>query len=56
MPSTEQDPPQHEPADEAAWSAEIERRARRFLAGETEGILAADVFAMAEERLGERRR
>jgi putative addiction module component (TIGR02574 family) len=37
------------PADvEAAWAAEIERRARRVIAGETSGIAWGDVRRRAE--------
>ena len=40
------------PADvEAAWAAEIERRARRVLAGETTGVLWEDVRQRAEADL-----
>jgi putative addiction module component (TIGR02574 family) len=40
------------PADvEAAWAAEIERRARRVLAGETSGVPWEDVRRRAEADL-----
>lgn len=40
------------PADvEAAWAAEIERRARRVLAGETTGVPWEDVRRRAEADL-----
>jgi putative addiction module component (TIGR02574 family) len=40
------------PADvEAAWAAEIERRARRVLAGETTGVRWEDVRRRAEADL-----
>ena len=41
-----------EPADvEAAWAAEIERRARRVLAGQSDGIPWEDVRKRAETQL-----
>ena len=41
-----------QPADvEAAWAAEIERRARRVLAGETTGVPWEDVRRRAEADL-----
>jgi putative addiction module component (TIGR02574 family) len=43
------------PADvEAAWAAEIERRARRALADESGGVPWADVRRRAEAELRER--
>lgn len=39
---------------EAAWAAEIERRARRVLARESVGIPWDDVRRRAEEELGRR--
>ena len=39
---------------EAAWAAEIERRARRVLAGESVGISWEDVRRRAEEELRRR--
>lgn len=36
---------------EAAWAVEVERRARRVLAGQSEGIPAADVRRHAEAEL-----
>jgi putative addiction module component (TIGR02574 family) len=36
---------------EAAWAAEIERRARRVIAGESEGIAWEDVRRRAEDEL-----
>jgi putative addiction module component (TIGR02574 family) len=43
------------PADvEAAWAAEIERRARRVLAGESEGQPWEDVRARADAELRKR--
>jgi len=43
------------PSDvEAAWAAEIERRARRVLAGETAGIPWEDVRRRAEAELRRR--
>jgi putative addiction module component (TIGR02574 family) len=43
------------PADvEAAWAAEIERRARRALANESGGLAWADVRRRAEAELRER--
>lgn len=38
---------------EAAWAAEIERRARRFLAGESKGVAWEDVRTRAEAALRE---
>ena len=44
-----------DPAEvEAAWAAEIERRARRVLAGESAGIPWEDVRRRAEEELRRR--
>ena len=44
-----------DPAEvEAAWAAEIERRARRVLAGESAGIPWEDVRRGAEEELRRR--
>ena len=44
-----------DPAEvEAAWAAEIERRARRVMSGESQGILWADVRARAEAELRKR--
>lgn len=41
-----------DPADvEAAWAAEIERRARRVMAGESQGLPWEDVRARAEAEL-----
>jgi len=41
-----------DPADvEAAWAAEIEKRARRVMAGESHGIAWEDVRARAEAAL-----
>ena len=40
-----------EPNADAAWLAEIERRARRVMSGESEGIPLEDVAARIEERL-----
>ena len=43
------------PADvEAAWAAEIERRARRVMAGESPGIPWEDVRRRAEDELRRR--
>jgi putative addiction module component (TIGR02574 family) len=43
------------PADvEAAWAAEIERRARRVLAGETAGATWEDVRRRADAELRDR--
>ena len=43
------------PADvEAAWAAEIERRARRVMAGESTGIPWEDVRRRAEDELRRR--
>lgn len=39
---------------EAAWAAEIEKRARRVMAGESEGIPWADVRRRAEDELRKR--
>jgi putative addiction module component (TIGR02574 family) len=39
---------------EAAWAAEIERRARRVLAGESQGISWTDVRTRAESELPRR--
>ncbi len=39
---------------EAAWAAEIERRARRVMAGESEGIPWEDVRSRAEAELRKR--
>ena len=39
---------------EAAWAAEIERRARRVMAGESEGIPWEDVRSQAEAELRKR--
>ncbi len=39
---------------EAAWAAEIEKRARRVLAGESQGIPWEDVRARAEAALRKR--
>jgi len=39
---------------EAAWAAEVERRARRVLAGESAGISWQDVRRQAEEELRRR--
>ena len=39
---------------EAAWAAEVERRARRVLAGESAGIPWSDVRRRAEEELRRR--
>lgn len=39
---------------EAAWAAEIEKRARRVLAGESQGIPWKDVRRRAEAELHER--
>jgi putative addiction module component (TIGR02574 family) len=39
---------------EAAWAAEIERRARRVMAGESAGIPWEDVRRRAEEELRNR--
>lgn len=41
---------------EAAWLAEIERRGRRVLAGESKGIPWAQVRSRIEKRLGQRKR
>jgi putative addiction module component (TIGR02574 family) len=44
-----------DPAEvEAAWAAEIERRARRVMAGESQGIPWEDVRARAEAELRKR--
>ena len=44
-----------DPAEvEAAWAAEIERRARRVLAGESAGVPWQDVRSRAEEELRRR--
>ena len=44
-----------DPAEvEAAWAAEIERRARRVLAGESAGVSWQDVRRRAEEELRRR--
>ena len=43
------------PADvEAAWAAEIERRARRVMAGESTGVSWEDVRRLAEAELRRR--
>jgi putative addiction module component (TIGR02574 family) len=39
---------------EAAWAVEIERRARRVLSGESEGIPSEDVRRRAEAELRKR--
>lgn len=39
---------------DAAWAAEIERRARRVLAGESAGVLWEDVRRRAEAELRKR--
>jgi putative addiction module component (TIGR02574 family) len=39
---------------EAAWAAEIERRARRVMAGESAGVLWEDVRRRAEAELRKR--
>ena len=41
-------------AVEAAWAAEIERRARRVMAGESEGVAWEDVRRRAEDELRRR--
>ena len=44
-----------EPAEvEAAWAAEIEKRARRVMSGESEGIPWEEVRARAEAELRKR--
>jgi putative addiction module component (TIGR02574 family) len=44
-----------EPAEvEAAWAAEIERRARRVMSGESQGVPWEDVRARAEAELKKR--
>lgn len=44
-----------DPAEvEAAWAAEIERRARRVLAGESAGVPWQDVRCRADEELRRR--
>ena len=44
-----------DPAEvEAAWAAEIEKRARRVMAGESQGIPWEDVRARAEDDLRKR--
>ena len=44
-----------DPAEvEAAWAAEIERRARRVVSGESQGIPWEDVRARAEAELRKR--
>jgi len=46
---------QEDPAEvEAAWAAEIERRARRVMAGESPGIPWEDVRTRAEAALRKR--
>jgi putative addiction module component (TIGR02574 family) len=45
---------EHPDEVEAAWAAEIERRARRVLAGESNGIPWEDVRRRAEEELRRR--
>ena len=46
----------HNPAEvEAAWTSEIERRARRVMAGESAGIPWSDVRQRAEAELRNRR-
>jgi hypothetical protein len=40
--------------DDAAWVADVEGRADRFLSGESRGVAAADVFREAEARLRKR--
>jgi putative addiction module component (TIGR02574 family) len=40
---------------EAAWASEIERRARRVMAGESAGIAWSDVRRLAEAELHKRR-
>ena len=45
---------EHPAEVEAAWAAEIERRARRVLAGESAGIPWEDVRQRAEEELRRR--
>jgi putative addiction module component (TIGR02574 family) len=49
------DAEREDPAEvEAAWAAEIERRARRVLAGQSTGIPWEDVRRRAEEELRRR--
>jgi putative addiction module component (TIGR02574 family) len=43
-----------DPDAAAAWTAELERRAKRVLSGESQGIPWEDVRARILERLGER--
>lgn len=43
-----------DPDAAAAWTAELERRARRVLSGESQGIPWEDVRARILERLGSR--
>ena len=46
------DEPPHDPEDVAkAWAAEIERRGRRVLAGESAGVPWEEVKGRLEERL-----
>ncbi len=40
-----------EPAVDEAWAAVIRERIRKYDAGETEGVPAADVFAKVDRRL-----
>ena len=43
--------PDQEPAIDAAWTAEIRERIRKYDAGETKGIPASEVFAEIDQRL-----
>jgi len=43
---------ERDPAVEAAWDAEIQRRIEEFEAGRMESIPAAEVFAEARRRIG----
>jgi hypothetical protein len=45
----------HPPEVEAAWASEIERRARRVVAGESAGIAWSDVRQRGEAELHNRR-
>lgn len=45
---------EHAAEVEAAWAAEIEKRARRVMAGESQGVAWEDVRARAEAELRKR--
>ena len=50
VPASDEDPAEVE----AAWAAEIERRARRVMSGESQGLPWEDVRARAEAELRKR--